>query len=277
MSTSTPQSAGAVFAANRAHGRVALSVSGADGVTRLVDLREEGSARVRFPSHSGGAREAVLINTAGGIAGGDRFDTDVTVASGGDLVVTTAAAEKVYRALDAASEVSVALRVEAGSTLAWLPQETIVFDRARLERRIEVDAAENARFVAAEGMVLGRAAMGEAMTAGRIIDRWRVRIGGRLVHADALRLEGDIAATLSTKASANGAAAFATVLMRPANDEIVAAIRAREDAFRGEVGVSAWNGIGLARLVARDGAALRHDLAIVLGATGRSLPRLWLN
>jgi urease accessory protein len=77
---------------------------------------------------------------------------------------------------------------------------------------------------------------------------------------------------------AGAGVAVASVLKIPADDASVAAINVMREHFAGEVGVSAWNGIGVARLCARDGAALRHDLIAVLGAWADvALPRLWLN
>ncbi len=271
-----PQLRSDVFDANRARGRVELAVAVADGVTRVARLREEGSSRVRFPAHAD-PLEAVLLNNAGGIAGGDRFDVALRVGDGARLTVTTAAAEKVYRSLGPPARVGISITAGRDAELAWLPKETIVFDQARLERSIEIDLDPSARVVFAEALVLGRSAMGEALASGLLTDRWRVRRGGRLVYADGIRLDGDVASTLARAASAGGAVALATVLMVPGNDEIVAAVREREPAFRGEVGASSWNGIATARLVARDGAALRHDLALVLAAAGCALPRLWLN
>ena len=265
-----------VFAANRAYGRIDLSVASDSGITRVSRLREEGSYRVRFPAHAGHA-EAVLINTAGGIAGGDRFATDIRGGAQTHLVVTTAAAEKVYRALGPAATVDIRLELESGATLAWLPQETILFDRARLARTITVDAADDARLVIAEAIVFGRGAMGETVAAGRLTDHWRVRRGGKLMYADGVRLEGDIAGILRARASADGATAMATVLLLPGNDEIVTAVRAQERAFRGEVGASAWNGLAAVRLIARDGAALRHDLTAVFAALRWPRPGLWMN
>jgi urease accessory protein len=265
-----------IFAANRARGRVELTAGVSGGLTRALRLREEGSLRVRFPASTGQA-EAVMLNTGGGMAGGDRFEFDLRVTEGGHLVVTTAAAEKVYRALGPAAEIDVRVRVETGAALSWLPQETILFDRARLDRRFAIELAEDTTLVFAEALVLGRGAMGEAYTAGRLIDRWRVRRGGRLIYADGLRLEGDIAATLNSPASASGAAALATVLFVPGNEEVAAAVRGSAADFAGEVGASAWNGLAAVRLIARDGATLRHDLAIVMAAARCPLPRLWLN
>ena len=262
------------FSANRAVGRVAFSVKAERGRTRRDAVHEAGSLRVRFPNVEGAECEAVLVNTAGGIAGGDKFDIAVTVGEGARLVAGGAAAEKVYRSHGPEAEIALRIDVRSGAALRWLPQETILFDRVGLSRSIEVDLAEDASLVLAEGVVFGRTAMDETVVQGRLHDRWRVRIGGRLVFAETLTLDGDVAQQLAAAAVGNGAAAIATVLIAPGNEAMVEAMRQGD--FAGEVGVSAWNGIALARLCARDGAALRHDLIQLFARIDRGpLPRLW--
>ena len=189
----------------------------------------------------------------------------------------TAAAEKIYRSTGPDAEIDVNLTVGANAKLVWLPQETILFDRARLSRRIEIDLADTAMLLMAEAAVFGRAAMGEAMAQGLFADRWRLRRGGKLIFADSARLDGGIAAKLATSACAAGGIAIATVLIAPGDDAATSAVRALAEQFAGEVGISAWNGIAVVRLCAKDGAALRHDLIAVLAALGASVPRLWLN
>jgi urease accessory protein len=266
------------FAANRAVGSVALAVGVRAGATRRSRLREEGSLRVRCPGPASAELEAVIVNTAGGVAGGDRLSLDVTVGPGARLVVTTAAAEKVYRTLQPAATIGVKLAVGAAAALAWLPQETILFDRARLTRTIDVDLAEDAELLLSEAIVFGRSGMGEAVDDSAMFDRWRLRRGGRLVHAEAVRLDGAVATRLKQRAVAAGAIAVATVLAVPADEGTAASVRMLADRVRGEVGVSAWNGFAVVRLCAADGAALRHDLIALLTALrGGPLPRLWLN
>jgi urease accessory protein len=271
------------FAANRAFGRIALAVEARASTTRRSRVAEQGSLRVRcpgpYPNPSEGAElEAVIVNTAGGVAGGDRLDLEVTVGAGARLVVTTAAAEKIYRTLEPEATIDVKLAVGAGAALAWLPQETILFDRARLRRSIEIDLAADARLLLAEALVFGRSGMGEAVDDGRLLDRWRLRRAGILIHAEATRLYGAIAARLAEPAVANGGIAVATVLVLPADETVAAGLRALAGKFRGEVGVSAWNGLAAVRLCAADGAALRHDLGTVLTCIrGEPLPRLWSN
>jgi urease accessory protein len=266
------------FAANRARGSIVLAVRASAGVTRRSRLREEGPLHVRCPGPASAELEAVIVNTAGGVAGGDRFTLGVTVEPEARLIVTTAAAEKVYRTLAPEARIDVKLDVAAGGSLAWLPQETILFDRARLKRSIDVDLAEDARLVLAEAIVFGRSGMGEVVHDSFLFDRWRLRRGGRLMHAEALRLDGAVASRLAQPAVANGGIAVATVLVVPGDEGTTAGVRALGDRFRGEVGVSAWNGLAAVRLCAADGEALRHDLVAVLVAVrGAPLPRLWLN
>jgi len=264
-----------VFAANRAAGRIALSVAAHSGVTRRRQIYEDGPLRVRFPNSKGPALEAMIVNTAGGIAGGDRHDLSIDVGEGTALGVTTAAAEKVYRALGPDAEIAVKLAVGAGARLSWLPQETILFDRARLQRRIEVELAPDATLVMAEAVVFGRSAMGEAVAEGTFTDRWRVRRDGRLLFAETVRLDGAIARMLAEPAVARGGVAIATVLAVPGNQAMVE--RARGQTFCGEVGVSSWNGLAVARLCAKDDTGLRRDLGVVVTALGGTPPRLWLN
>jgi len=264
-----------VFAANRAVGRIALAVAAQSGVTRRRQVYEDGPLRVRFPNSSGPALEAMIVNTAGGIAGGDRHDLDIEVGEGATLAVTTAAAEKVYRALGPDAEIAVKFAVGAGARLSWLPQETILFDRARLLRRIEVELASDATLLMAEAVVFGRSAMGEVVVEGAFTDRWRVRRDGRLLLAETVRLDGAIARMLAEPAVAGGSVAIATVLAVPGDQAMAERLRAQT--FCGEVGVSAWNGLAVARLCAKDDASLRRDLTAVITALGGSLPRLWLN
>ena len=203
--------------------------------------------------------EAVIVNTGGGMTGGDRFAIDIVLAEGASMVTGTAAAEKIYRSTGPDTEVDVTLTIGADARLVWLPQETILFNRARLKRRIDIDLAGSASLLMAETVVFGRAAMGEAIDQGFFADRWRVRRAGTLVYADSARLDGAIAGKLAAVASAAGGIAIATVLIAPGEEDKVAAVRALEPRFAGEVGISAWNGIAVARFCARDGAALRHD------------------
>ncbi len=181
----------------------------------LGRLEEAGPSRARFPrsGRRGAALEAVLINTGGGIAGGDAVATHMIARAGAHLVATTQAAEKIYRSDGAVSKIDVDLLVEPGASLDWLPQWTILFDEASVARTISAEVGEGARLLLVEPVALGRAARGERFATGALTDRWRIRRNGRLIYADGLSLGGDIATLLDRPGIAHGAAAFATVLL----------------------------------------------------------------
>ncbi len=245
----------------------------------LGDLRQEGCLKARFPrAGPPGWSGAVLLNTAGGIAGGDRLDTRVEAGPGTEATLASQAAERVYRALPGASaQVCTSLHVADGAALEWLPQETILFDRCALRRRLTVHLAEGAWFLGLESLVFGRAAMGEDVHHAALHDRISLLRAGRLVLHDAVRLEGPVASALGRPAVAGGARAVATLLhAAPDAGAHLDALRAALIPF--EAGASAFDGLLLARIVAPDGARLRQ--AVITGLNilrrGRTLPRVWM-
>jgi urease accessory protein len=276
-----------IFAANRATGHIALSVAAAGARTRRQRVFEDGPLRVRFPNAAPESLEAVIVNTGGGMTGGDRFTIELTVGEGASLIAGTTAAEKIYRSSGPDAETTVRLKLCKNARLAWLPQETIMFDNARLSRRIEIDLGPGASLLMAEAIVLGRTAMGEAMKSGLFADLWRVRREGRLIFADGVRLDGDIAAKLAAPAVTAGGIAMATLLVAPGT-EAGALLQTACERLNGcggsnsnsnsavEAAVSTWNGVAVARLCARNGAALRDALVFLLAAIGQDVPRLWL-
>jgi urease accessory protein len=268
-----------IFAANRATSHIALRVAAAGARTRRERVFEDGSLRVRFPNAAPESLEAVIVNTGGGMTGGDRFTIEMIVGEGANLLAGTASAEKIYRSNGPDAETAVRLELGKGARLAWLPQETIMFDNGRLSRRIDVDLGPGASLLMAEAVVLGRTAMGEAMTFGLFADSWRVRREGRLIFADGVRLDGAIAAKLSAPAVTAGGIAMATLLVAPGGDEVAALLHQGSNPCQGstvEAAVSTWNGVAVARLCAKNGAALRDGLVSLIAALGQEVPRLWL-
>jgi urease accessory protein len=263
----------------RTQGSVRLELARRGEQTALQVLHQAGAARVRFPSPAEGAPpEAVLLNTAGGLTGGDRIDIAVTLAAGAEATVTTAAAEKIYRARDGEAEIGVELALAAGARLAWLPQPTILFDQSRLHRRTEVALAGDASLLAIETLIFGRAAMGEDVLGGASRDAWQVRRDSALVFADAFRVAGAVADGLNRPATLDGARAVA-MLLYVAPDAAVRIDRARamlESAAGLVAGASTWNGLLLVRAMAADGRALQQAIApLAEWLSGRPLPRVW--
>lgn len=264
----------------RGEGRLGVKVVGTR--TRIDRLFQEGAAKIRLPHVVGEGLEAVLINTAGGLTGGDRISWALDLAAGARVSATTQACEKTYRAEPGThAEVAIRLALGQGASLSWLPQETILFDRAALRRSIEVEMEAGARLLVVEPVVFGRLAMGESVEDGAFRDRWRIRHCGRLVHAEEFAIGGAIGETLAEAAVTRGGFAAATLLL-VADDAAV-----RLDAVRASLGdagaASAWAvGTGspgklLARIVAADGYALRKVLVPVIRllAGKAGLPRIW--
>jgi urease accessory protein len=250
----------------------------AAGATRLAHLYQQAPCRVLFPRpEPGDPPLAALLTTSGGLTGGDAVRIAIAWQPGAAATITTAAAEKIYRSLGPDARASVALRLAEEACGEWLPQETILFDGARLCRRLIFDLAPSARLLACETLVFGRAARGERLTRGRLFESWAVRRDGRLIWADALVLDGDIRARLDDPHAFGGGAAFATALYAgPEAAALLETARACADGAASLVG-----GVLLARFLGADAAAVRRALAACLSdlrrALGRraDLPRLW--
>ncbi len=248
----------------RAKGSARLSFEGG----RLRDLAQAGSAKVMIPRSHDPVPEAVFLNTAGGLTGGDHFQFDASVDAGA-LMLTTQTAERAYASTGAEARVDVRLRVGAGAALFWLPQETILFDTSRLRRRTVIEAASDARVLALETIVLGRAAMGERLGRFSLHDRREITRGERLDWLDPLVLDETL---IGQAAGLGDARAFATlVLSAPDAEDIAASLMLPK-----RLALSAWEGKLVVRAAYPDLWPLKQDLAPVLRRlAGGQLPRVW--
>jgi urease accessory protein len=270
----------AAIAPQRAWGKGRLVAKPFAGRTRLAEFYQEGCAKIRLPDTFDATMDAVLINSSGGLTGGDHMEWEFSAGEGTHLTLTTQACEKIYKASAGTAAVSAKISVGAGATVHWLPQETILFDRASLSRRLAIDIADGAEFLAVEAVLLGRKAMGEAMRTGLFQDCWRIRKNGALLHAENLRLSEDIAALTQERATLGGQVAFATLFYAGADCE------QHLEKLRGLIG-NASGGVShyqvggqeklVARLVAPDGFALRKILIPVIShlRKGASVPKVW--
>jgi len=243
-------------------------------------IEESGSMRIRLPKREGAGLDAVLVNTAGGIACGDRFSVEVEAQADATVTVVTPAAEKVYRSDGPVSHLAVKLTAGARGRLDWLPQETILFDHARLDRRLEANIADDARLTLLEAVVFGREARAERITNGLFIDRWRIHRGSQLVYADTLRLDGPIADLLQKPSVGNGARALATLIhVAPDAEARLESVREGLSSGNGcDTAASAWNGLLAVRFCAVSIEALRAAVcSFLLTFRGEPLPRVWLS
>jgi urease accessory protein len=264
-------------ALERARGSITLGVARRGDRHAVAELAQAGCGRLLFPAIAPGTPlEAVVVNTSGGLTGGDRFDAAIHVAPGARALVTTQACEKIYRSDGSDAHVETRLSVGKGAHLAWLPQETILFDRSRLRRKLHIEVAADAGLLAVEAVLLGRKASGERLTQGLFRDSWRVRRAGKLIFAEEMAFEGDLAARLAAVTTLKGAAAYASVLL--VAPDAASHLQAARDVLTNEAvegGISTFDGLCVARLIAQDGAALRRELVLLLRALGGELPRVW--
>jgi urease accessory protein len=268
----------------RGDGAAEIGFVYADGRTRLSDLYQRAPCRVLTPSEEpGDLTQAVLLTTSGGLADGDRIAVNLSLGEGAAALVTSQAAEKIYGArLAAPATIRIGLSVEAGAWCEWLPQETILFEGARLDRRTIADVAPGGRLLACEFVVFGRLAHGERFGSGLLHDAWDVRRGGKLVWRDALRLEGDIAGQIDLPNSFAGAEATAMVIY-VADDapKHLDAARALLEASETRCGATIVNGLLILRWFGA-AAAVRRSLTAYLAAfrveaagLPARLPRVW--
>lgn len=263
----------------RVSAAASVSFKSAGERTRLDRLYQQGNAKIRFPRSLGRSKQAVLINTAGGLTGGDRLDWDVRLGAGARVTATTQACEKIYKSLGDAAHMRTAICVGQRAELHWLPQETILFDRSSLSRTLDVELAADARLIALEAVVLGRHAMGERVDRCSFRERWRIRRCGALVLADDVKLNGRIGRTARGPALLNGYGAFATLAyVGPEDPDRMAAMvdDMRAAATASTIGISAMDNRIVARFLAPDGYTLRRLLApVIRRLRGEDMPVAW--
>jgi len=268
----------------RVDGAARIAVHGADGRNAITDLFQRSPCKVLLPDIDGHpCREAVFLNTAGGIAGGDRLSFGLSARGDASFTGTTQASERIYRAIDAPGQIRMRIEAADNATLQWLPQETILFDGGRINRSTEIHVGGTARLIAMDWLLLGRAASGETVRHGAFRDDWRVYRDGRLIWADAFRLTGDIETLVHRPSLLAGHTAIATILYAasnaPANLDRVRAILA---SLSCKSGATIVNGLMICRFAAKAAAELRRAVTDFLrafrdGLEGftPALPRVW--
>ena len=260
----------------RARGRAAVALGLSRGATRLERLHQSGSAKAFLPNVHGPIPEVVFLNTAGGLTGGDRLRYEARLAPGAAATLTTQTAERAYRSPGGAAEMTVELEAGRGATLHWLPQETILFDGAALDRRTTVALSGDATLLMVESLVLGRAAMGETVAALDLTDRRTITRDGAPLLLEPLRLTAGILARRSPATLGQARALATVVLAARGAEDALGPVRAALDEPGCEAAASAWDGRLVVRALAADGWPLRRLVARVLATLrGGALPRVW--
>jgi urease accessory protein len=268
----------------RAQGFGRIIFGAAEKGARIIDVFEKSPVRVLFPrADSGAIEEAVLLNTSGGIAGGDQLQYEVTALPKASMAVTTQAAEKVYRALNEPARITTRLKVCDAATLAWLPQETIAFNCARVNRTTELDLSSGAELLALESLVLGRAAHGEHVTGGHITESWRVTKDGRLIWADTLRITDGMCADLYRTALLADCKTVATLIyFGPHLEKRLEFLRDVTSSLQCHCATTSVGGLIIVRFAAKVSDDLRRALCGCLQQLSRELgpepfrvPKMW--
>lgn len=267
------------LSSQRVNGIGRLSLQFKDGRTRIAKLYQEGAAKIRMPRAATDRLEAILINTSGGLTGGDRLNWQVELAKNTSAIITSQACERIYRASDDEARITTSIKLADGTRFAWLPQETILFNQSALLRRLEIEMAASAELLLVETTVFGRLAMGERVEQAQFRDRWRVRVGDRLVHAEEFSIGPDVAAQLNNRAVTDGAVAIATILM--IGKQIARHLDKARQIVGEDGGCSITETAGVAKLLIRlmtsDSYSLRKRLVPLLTLlNGKAqLPKVW--
>ena len=256
----------------RASGQIALTLCG----DKLEELYQSGCAKLMLPKTYGEMTEAVMLNTAGGITGGDRLIVKIQVENSA-VVATTQTAERLYRSITEPARIEIRLRADNAATLHWLPQETIIFDGAELDRTICLDMSADSKCLLAETIVMGREAMGEDICACHFTDNWRLFREGQLFHAESLRLTDRVAEIMAVPAGGNGARLLSTILYSGFNAEQMAdRLTSVVETCLSKCAMSCWNDRLVIRLISPHPRFARADVRQLLCAlSGQPLPRVW--
>lgn len=181
--------------------------------TTPVRRRHLGPLRVQKHLYAEGPEvcQHIIVHPPGGIAGGDRLDISATVGSGAWAQLTSPGAAKWYRAAGPAYQ-SLTLRVEAGATLEWLPQETIIYAAAQAELTTYIELLGDAKLLYWDIVALGRPASGERFDTGHFQAQLNIRRDGQLLWHERQRIQGGDG-LLDSPIGLAGKPVFATLLI----------------------------------------------------------------
>lgn len=261
----------------RSFGRAMATFAFAQGRSALADLAQSGSAKAMLPRVFTPVPEVVFLNTSGGLTGGDSLGYHIGLGAGARVLATTQTAERAYASTGLAAQVNVTANLGMGAHLDWLPQETILFEDAHVQRRTQIDLAARASALVVESLVLGRHAMGEVPRRARLTDTRILRREGRPFWAETLRIDGTVLASADSPAILGGARALAVIAYVAQNaQDAAAALRGLPVQDGARVAVSGWHGRCIIRITATDSWPLRAQIIrIITALRAAPMPRVW--
>lgn len=195
------------------HAELELGYARFGDCTRPVTRRHLGPLRVQKHLYAEGPQvcQHIIVHPPGGIAGGDRLAISARVEADAWAQLTSPGAAKWYRATGPAYQ-TLDLKVAAGATLEWLPQETIVFSAAQAELRTTIDLEGDARLFYWDMVALGRPASGERFDRGHFQSQLDIRRDGQLLWHERQRIQGGDG-LLDSPIGLDGQPVFATLLV----------------------------------------------------------------
>ncbi len=175
------------------HGTLDLRFANVNGKTSPSKSYSTSPLRVQRPFYPAAAPEncqSVIVHTAGGMVGGDQLDITISAEPDTQVLVTTAAAHKVYRSQGDWAKQVIHLKVGAGAYVDWLPQELILFDGGQFQQSLRVDLEPGAVWIGWDVTRFGRSARGETLRDGEWRSQTEIWHQGTPLWIDRQRLIG---------------------------------------------------------------------------------------
>ncbi|MGU9851701.1 urease accessory protein UreD [Pseudomonas koreensis] len=263
------------------HAELELAYARFGECTRPVQRRHLGPLRVQKHLYAEGPEvcQHIIVHPPGGIAGGDRLNISARVEQDAWAQITSPGAAKWYRAAGPAYQ-QLDLKIAAGATLEWLPQETIVYSAAQAELSTSIELEGDARLFYWDVVALGRPASGERFDLGHFQAHLDIRRDGRLLWHERQRISGNDG-LLDSPIGLDGKPVFATLLVTGEIDaELLERCRSLGHEVRGDL--TQLPGLLVARCLASEALLARAwliDLWRLLrpALLGREAqpPRIW--
>lgn len=260
----------------RMRGKASLQTCFKNSRSVLKDLYQSGSAKFRFPHCDDNCFEAVMINSAGGSTGGDHLDWSIKIDQNAQATITSQAYEKIYRSNNNdPAYINIHLDIAQNASLLWLPQETIFYNQASLNRNIEVNITSTSKILMVETIIFGRKLMKEEVTSGYFNDRWIIKRDDKIYHAESTHLNDNFLYQMKQTIGFNQNCVISTIIF--INPDCHLYEDKANEIIDKQGAISTWNGKLIARLIDNDPYMLRKKIIalIKLFSNGNGVPKIW--
>lgn len=247
------------------------------GQTRIGARRHFGPLLVQRPFYPEGAPcHVYVLHPPGGVVGGDRLALNIHLEPGSHALLTMPGATKFYRSAGPTSVLRQRFHLAEGSTLEWLPQDSICFPGARVSLRTHFSLAPGARLLAWETLCLGRPVLGEGFSHGALDSCLQLDLPGDPGLHERLRIEGGRLEKLA------GYPLLATFCAAPANAQLLEQVRELLHELPVPAGATLLGELLVVRLLDHDNQRLQYTLQRLWRALRPAIlglapcpPRIW--